>query len=134
MKISITVPGEPRPWVGWHKPRLAWQVVKALEQAQITGRGKVWQFCQMVAYQDTIQAAAWVAMRDKALMLKAVALSIGFHTNNRKPDLTNMFKAAEDALQGVVFKNDRQVRESNAYMLATKGPPYTLITVESLED
>lgn len=134
MKITITVPGEPRPWVGWHKPRLAWQTAKALEQAAITHRGQAWQFLQMTAYQDTIQAAAWVAMRDRALVTGAVRLTVMFYTNNEKPDLTNMFKACEDALQGICFKNDRQVRESHAYTLATNVASRTFITVESLED
>ena len=134
MKISITVPGEPRPWVGWHKPRLTWQVAEALERAQVTCRGVAWQFCLMVAYQEAVQASAWVAMRDQALLTGAVKLTIAFHTNNKRPDLTNFFKACEDALQGLCFKNDRQVRESHGYVAATNRSPHTFIAIESLED
>ena len=65
------------------------------------------------AYQNAIRLYARVAMRGDPPMTGPVALNFGFYirenADKRRGDLTNLQKCAEDALQGIVIGDDRQV-------------------------
>lgn len=90
-ELALEVKGEPAPWTTWPK------------------RGKPpLGFQKMVAWQLQIQAAAKVAWGGKPLLTGPVHLSFVFYTQRGCGDLSNYVKAAEDALQGIVLKNDRQ--------------------------
>ncbi len=93
MEVKFEVKGDPVPWTV--------QVRKA-ERSQA--------FQRMQAWQTQIQAAARVAWTGKGReqMTGPVDIRIVFHIKKRGPDTTNMFKAAEDAMQGIVYVNDSQ--------------------------
>jgi Holliday junction resolvase RusA-like endonuclease len=64
-------------------------------------------------WQSTISRQARLAMGSRMPMSGPVALTFCFHLGPRDgtpPDLSNLVKAAEDAIQGVVILNDRQVQ------------------------
>ena len=95
MEVSFEVKGDPAPW------------------SVYTKRGKPsLSFQKMQSWQAQIQAAAQVAMAGREMLKPPVALKCVFYLAPRKGkeqegDTTNLFKAAEDAIQGIVFKNDR---------------------------
>lgn len=60
----------------------------------------------------------------------------GRKRTRNSPDLTNLVKATEDALQGVLIGNDRDVVTTSAYMVARgKGvEPQVVIEVEQVSE
>lgn len=54
-------------------------------------------------------------------------------SGNHEPDLTNLVKAVEDALQGVVYHNDFQVRQHDATMIYGETPGINIL-VQEIED
>ena len=132
-KVLFTVPGEPCPWTVW------------------TRRGpKPVGFEKMEAWQNDIQAAAIQRCGGKLLWAGMVSLEMDFFRGIpawaplradaleawiqrhiiKKPDWLNYFKAAEDALQGVVIANDSLVIEGHGRKWYTRDGPYTRIIVK----
>ncbi len=58
-----------------------------------------------------------------------VSVRLVFHTMSKAKDADNLTKTCLDALQGVVFANDRQVDEIWAKVIRGKGNPETIIEV-----
>jgi Holliday junction resolvase RusA-like endonuclease len=56
-----------------------------------------------------------------------VGINLIFQVSKRNKDLDNMVKFMLDAMEGIVFKNDRQVSE--IYARKEAGEPCTLIEV-----
>jgi len=56
-----------------------------------------------------------------------VGINFIFQVGKKNKDLDNMIKFAADAMEGIVFKNDRQVVE--IYARKESGEPCTLIEV-----
>lgn len=80
------------------------------------GKGKVFTPPETVAYEQSVAWAAKIAMKGRPILTGPVELSIiasfggkerGWHT--KKPDITNICKALEDAMNGIVYKDDSQV-------------------------
>jgi Holliday junction resolvase RusA-like endonuclease len=66
----------------------------------------------LVAWQKTVADHASLSMRGRPPYPGPVLLEVHFHLTRRPgsaPDLSNLTKAFEDALQGVVIVNDRSV-------------------------
>lgn len=63
-----------------------------------------------------------------------VSVRLVFHTMSKAKDVDNCMKTALDALQGVIFANDRQVYHVDATIVRGKGHPETIIEVTWRED
>lgn len=113
--VAFTVEGLPAPWTSPRRGRGGGSI-----PTKASGRMKAWQ--------DRVKLAATAAMRGRRLIDGPVGLMLDFtmwedgeswiqvdnydpepHLNFKKPDLTNLIKATEDALSGIVFKDDCQV-------------------------
>ena len=60
-------------------------------------------------------------------ILGDLGINLIFQVSNKNKDLDNMVKFILDAMEGIVFKNDRQVSE--IYARKEAGEPCTLIEV-----
>lgn len=104
MQLSFEVPGDPAPWTSWPK-----------RGAPPMG------FLRMQAWQEQIQAHARVAMKGNPPTGRLVNLDVVFYDPKcQGHDRTNLLKAFEDALQGIVYLNDRQVVGGKAYKVQGK--------------
>ena len=76
---------------------------------------------RMKGWQEAVRWHARAAMAGRPAVAGPVGMRLAF-TLARGPlaDLTNLVKATEDALQGAVFANDRQVAE--AHVTRAVGP------------
>ena len=128
---EFTIVGDPVPWTSWPK-----------RGAPPAG------FLNMQAWQAQIQAYAiryWRGPDGPVEPLSGpVRLELEFYLpqpkkpTNKYPraDVTNLTKACEDALQGILFVNDSQVvvtSNKKAYVTGSDAG-YTVIRVERLTD
>lgn len=95
MKIEFTVPGKPVPQA---RPRF-W-------------KGRVF---SPQGNKKTVALLAKVAMKGTALAEGRISCTITFFGANGHCDLDNLIKTIWDGCQGIVFKNDNQVKELHAY-------------------
>jgi hypothetical protein len=75
-----------------------------------------------VSWQEVVHFEARRAWGNRPLWFGPVGVSFWFYLREPRseqnlPDLTNLAKAAEDALQGAIIHNDRRVRATHAEML-----------------
>ena len=130
MMWEFTVPGDPAPWTAWPK-------------RGVPPEG----FLRMQAWQSQIQAIQYWRGGDGPgePIAGPVRLELEFYLlppkkpTNEYPrqDNTNLIKACEDALQGIVFVNDSQVvvtRAKKAYATKDSNAGFTVIRVEQLTD
>ena len=78
----------------------------------VTKRG-AYKSAKLQAWQSSVRRRALAAMGGRPPFAGTVSLTFAFHLAPRAgspPDLSNLVKAAEDALQGAAIINDRQVR------------------------
>lgn len=97
--LKIVIPGKP---TGKARPRFA--------------KGRVYTPAKTKSYEEAVAWAAKVAMKGRTIISGPVRLTItcsfkskerGWHVS--KPDLDNCVKAATDALNGIVYKDDAQI-------------------------
>jgi Holliday junction resolvase RusA-like endonuclease len=129
--VSFTVPGLPAPWTSPRRGR-----GRGCIPTPASERAKAWQ--------TLIRIEATKAMRGREKIVGPVGLVLSFvmgkdgpsltviaeqledepgallHTG--KPDLTNLVKCAEDALKGIVFKDDCQVAGLTAHKFWSAKP------------
>lgn len=88
---------------------IPWKAPKTNRQGRtIRDRG----YKTFETWKQVVQLSAIPQRRRKKLYSGPVELITLFYLHNRpgaSPDLTNMIKAFEDALQDVIYRNDRQV-------------------------
>lgn len=78
--------------------------------------------------------AGWTAKAAGAhLHAGAVGLSLRIYRPQRRRDLDNCIKVLVDALQGVSYNNDNQVREIHAYLEDDKAAPRVEVEVQPLD-
>lgn len=82
--------------------------------ATVTRRGGAFKAPSLVAWQDAVALHARLAMAGRSPYDGPVRLEMEFFlTRPRRggvvPDWTNLSKSTEDAIQGIVIENDRQV-------------------------
>lgn len=79
---------------------------------------------RLTAWQGLIKRAAFLAMDGRKPYAGPVRFTahFAFARTNHPPDLTNLIKAAEDAIQGIVIVNDRQVKEHGKMKLIMGAP------------
>lgn len=135
---TFIVPGEPAPWTA---------------QMKRAERSKA--FVNMQAYQTAIQAHVKTEWAGRDLIQGPIHLEMEFYRGmpqdvpwaagmksdwqiehiQRKPDWLNYFKAAEDALQGILFANDSQVISGKGLKWYTSEKSgFTIIRVRPLTD
>lgn len=128
---EITIVGEPAPWTVWtrkaHPPKsygrmLVYQgaIQDAVREAEVPMlEGPIW---LSFSFQ---RGTPEQGMADEAWQARGIL---------KRPDLTNYIKAAEDALKGLVFKDDAQVTEIIAQKLYSDMflQGVTLIRVEEI--
>lgn len=95
--LEFHVAGRPVPWSAPHTTRT----------------GHAYKGKRLVAWQKLVKDSAAVAMRGRPPHAGPVEIELTFHMapsrNGSCGDLSNLVKGTEDALQGVVIVNDRQV-------------------------
>lgn len=85
------------------------------------GRGRVYKTDEARRYQE---AAAWCAKLAGATIHDgAVGLELRFYRPERRGDLDNRVKILLDALEGVLYVNDKQIRELHAYLADSRVRP-----------
>ena len=74
---------------------------------------------QTVDFENLIAYSAKNAMRGNELILESVTLVVNFFfkkaiknpdSHIKKPDLSNLIKSVEDAMNGIVYKDDSQIK------------------------
>jgi len=138
MRISITVPGEP--------------VAKA--RPRFTKNGHVYTPKKTAVYEQVIGLHARAAMKGHKILTGAVRLSVtaympipqswslkqktkamaGQLRHTKRPDLSNIIKSVEDALNGIVYADDAQIDRYGESRKAFSSIPRTEITVETLDE
>jgi Holliday junction resolvase RusA-like endonuclease len=95
-----------------------------------TARGR-WKTEEGRTYQRQVQTLA--AYQGAEWLGKAeVEVHYWFHMN-RRGDVSNRVKAVEDALTGVIWENDRQVRRFTAERVPPDGEPYVEVEITEIE-
>lgn len=83
---------------------------------------------RLVAWQEQVQTWAWVNRTQSVAYAGPVEVSVvARFAKGPLPDATNVLKAIEDALQGPVFINDRQVMRNSCERTRTG---YDWVTIE----
>lgn len=92
----------------------------------ISAKGKAWK--------DAVTVRAKSAMGKNKPLLGEVTVSMDFHFQTRANDVDGPIKPTLDAMQGVIFENDRQV--NRLFVTKSKagpGGPFVSVTVHSEE-
>ena len=84
-------------------------------------------------YEAYVAVLARLAMGDREPEKGLVALRCVFYRARRTADLTNLCKGPEDAMQGIVFKNDNQVVDLHAQWFRDKENPRALVEVWTVQ-
>lgn len=136
MRISITVPGEP--------------VAKA--RPRFTKNGHVYTPKKTAVYEQVIGLHARAAMKGHKILTGPIRLSVtaympipqswslkqktkamsGALRHTKRPDLSNIIKSVEDALNGIVYADDSQIDDS--HIVKRYGIPRTEIVVEAEDE
>ncbi len=73
------------------------------------------------AWQETVAWTARIVWHDKPLGTP-LSVDLEFYVQRDVADLDNLCKAVLDGLQGIIFKNDRQVKELHLTKAVSKIP------------
>lgn len=118
MEISFTVPGQP---IAKARPRF--------------GKGKVYTAPSTKSFEHAV--GVYASMVCKKPLEGAVSLSIifcmkapksgkeGWHIS--RPDLTNLIKAIEDGMNGIVFKDDAQIAQITCSKVYSNKPETSIV-------
>ena len=137
-EYTVTVYGDPKPWQVWTR-----------RSAKPPGRieQETYQLCIQVAIKEQLgnvepltgpvrlEIAFYRAHTGKHIPPRDPVKRQAFNLKNITvaPDLTNFFKAAEDALQGLLIVDDKQVIETHCYKwFDDEGTGKTVIRVSEI--
>lgn len=112
--IILTVPGRPQSW-----------------KAPLKGKHTFYTPEGVKTYQYQVQLNASIEYKGP-LLDGRIRLDIELYTDFRA-DISNIVKAIEDALQGIIYHNDRQVDEIHVKRIYTKTDMKAVIKVEVTE-
>ena len=115
--LRFVVPGNPIPW----------------ERAR-TRRGRYYTPKRTKGYQAAVQVSALMAQaRPKAEV--PIRLTVAFYRQDRQPcDLDNLAKTVQDALNGIAYRDDRQIVVLSASKVVDAARPRAEVVVEYLAD
>lgn len=112
-EVTFVVPGEPIPK---GRPRVMGKVTFTPKRT--------------VAYERKVKVAAIGAMVDRERFEFSVTVEIIFYRKNRyRSDLDNLYKAVSDAMNGIVYDDDRQIDVMRAEMHFDYNNPRAEVTV-----
>lgn len=97
--------------------------------AKIKGRTKFIKSAKALAY---VKAFQWQCPRLPDLLEGDLLVAMRVHYASRRPDMDE--SVILDAMEGFIYKNDRQVRERHTYWALDKDHPRTEIWVARLDD
>ena len=118
--------------VPWKAPSVGWINVRGKRIP------KLYAHAEMVTYKEAVKEALAGSQ-----MLDAAELHLRFYffrhagtKHDHVADATNLQKATEDALQGVLFPNDRAVRRVESWIVAqgAEVSPLIVVELEELEE
>ena len=138
MRISITIPGKPVP--------------KA--RPFVRKDGRVFTPKETAVFEQAVRLHAMAAMKGKKILTGAIKLSVtaympipqswslkqktkamsGALRHTKKPDLSNIIKSVEDALNGIVYADDAQIDRYGESRKAFSSIPRTEIVVEAEDE
>jgi len=82
---------------------------------------------------EVCQQEAWLAMRGQALLEGNLRLELFFYrSNKRHADWENLAKLVCDAMNEVVYDDDKQIKESHVWVNVDRENPRTEVFVECL--
>lgn len=87
-------------------------------------------------FEKQVARAAWLAMSCNQLQpfTGPLEASFVFGLEAMRGDLDNYQKAVQDALNGVVYVDDRQIQRHHAVKLRRKGKPFCEVTITELPE
>jgi crossover junction endodeoxyribonuclease RusA len=96
-------------------------------------RGRIVKSKEARDYQQAVICLATVGAPSgfPTLLTGAVGLQLNFYRPQRRGDLDNRIKVLVDALQGIVYSDDKQVSELHAYLHDDKLFPRVEVNVWS---
>lgn len=111
------------------------EVPRPKPRARVTARGS-YTPSEYKAYEDRIKYLASEAMRAHgvATLLGPLRIDYTFYLAANRGDLDNYVKGVQDAMNKVVFKDDRQVQVTFAVKIHRKANPAIRVTVTELPD
>ena len=83
-------------------------------------------------WQEQVAWCASVAYKGEPLETPVSVRLIFRRKDKRRCDLDNLAKAVNDALEGIVFKNDEQIHHLTVYKFYKQDNPGVNITVEKM--
>lgn len=143
MIITISVPGQPQPCqyqqtkkgVIYQKPNTKqWQ--KAIGMTALTEVRKQCAGFKLGMYFGTVECSAIFRLQPSPTMLKGfkrAGISWAGYRHLQKPDVTNLWKSAEDALKHILWADDCQVQSVMIQKMWSNGNPGVEIRVDLVE-
>lgn len=64
---------------------------------------------------------------------EAYRVTMRFYRAERRGDIDNLFKSVSDAANGVLWEDDRQIREAHVYVYEDKARPRAEVEVEVIQ-
>lgn len=94
--------------------------------------GRVVVSSEAANYKITFKMLARCSTPRPVVLTGPVAVTIDVYRERKSGDLDNRIKICLDAMEGVFFENDSQVRELHAYLHEDRHDPRVEVTVTSL--
>jgi len=115
--LTITVPGKPL------------SINRAYKVSRFGSRGGLRKSDEALDYQWRVKVAAKKAMRGREMLTGDLVLRLVAYWPRRNADSDSPVKLTKDALQGIVFKNDRIVIEDQSRRAHDPELPRVEITI-----
>ena len=107
------------------------------KNSMVYGKKRVWKNEKLVKFENELSEFAIELMAAKGYDLSSdpfqVCIEVGF-PDRRRRDVSNCHAAVLDALEGVVWYDDRQVVDLRIYLNRDTRCSYTKITCNELRD
>lgn len=85
------------------------------------------------AYKEIIEWEALQAMGSKKIFEGNLRVTIDYTFPNKRTDMNNCHKLILDAMQGIVYANDRQIHEEHYFRSFDKQFPKFIIEIEKID-
>jgi crossover junction endodeoxyribonuclease RusA len=93
------------------------------------GRGRTYTSQAARDFKAAVLAAALIARIDRPVFHGPVRLTMTWYRQRKAGDLSNRIKVVEDALNGVVWDDDKQVAEIHVYRVDGQRPGRLEVTI-----
>ena len=123
MKQAFVIPGSPIPW-----------------KAPFSGRRGTFSDPKMKAYKEHVSMSVWAQMAERKILgtwptaAKRYVMTVrAYFKTKRFADITNIRKNVEDALQGILYENDRSVDHGPGERFHDPVNPRLELVIEVIE-